>query len=522
MVRTRTASRTRSRPRDVLPKPGGVIHPRVQAVGPEHFGIVAIDCAKARFKWQLADFYGNVLVLPTTVEHNRPELDNAIATLRRVAAERGLTDVLVAVERTGRYHHISQRAFAAAGYDVRTVHPHATKHYRQVRDPGVKTDDNDLAAIHAAAVSGFALTEPAIDPFYRTFQLLIRHRRDAVGKASQLRCQIQEHLEAAWPGYAACFGDLFARPVALTLLALYDSPAALLAAGVDRLAATLRGRGVHFHHRSLHKILAWAEQTPAASPAAATHRRIALELEEDRNRKYSQTIALEQEICDALVRTPYVLLLQLPGIHVTSAADLAGEMGPIANYANAKAITGRAGLFPSRYQSDRVDRAGPLVRRANRRLRAAVLTIADNLVQNNAHFGSLASQWVAAGADPRKTRVKVASKFCRIAFQLVSGRVAFRHPSMHVRHYVLDKLIGWQREHDTPMAQSLRQLQAAADQLPRQSYAAEAKPLLAELERIENGGRRGVQLLGDVLPMVLARLGVRVVESKPSGESDPR
>jgi hypothetical protein len=37
-------------------KPHGVIQPRVQKVGPEHFGIV--DCAKARFKWMFCDFYG--------------------------------------------------------------------------------------------------------------------------------------------------------------------------------------------------------------------------------------------------------------------------------------------------------------------------------------------------------------------------------------------------------------------------------------------------------------------------------
>jgi len=34
------------------------------------------------------------------------------------------------------------------------------------------------------------------------------------------------------------------------------------------------------------------------------------------------------------------------------AADLAGELGPIKRYANANAITGRSGLFPSRHQSD--------------------------------------------------------------------------------------------------------------------------------------------------------------------------
>ena len=55
-------------------KPGGVIQPRVQRVGPEHFGIVSVDCAKARFKWMRCDFYGKVLIPSTTVEHNGAEV----------------------------------------------------------------------------------------------------------------------------------------------------------------------------------------------------------------------------------------------------------------------------------------------------------------------------------------------------------------------------------------------------------------------------------------------------------------
>ena len=55
-------------------------------------------------------------------------------------------------------------------------------------------------------------------------------------------------------------------------------------------------------------------------------------------------------------------------------------MGPISGYANANAITGRAGLFPSRYQSDQTDNdRGPLIRHSNRRLRCVLMRIADNL-----------------------------------------------------------------------------------------------------------------------------------------------
>ena len=41
-----------------------------------------------------------------------------------------------------------------------------------------------------------------------------------------------------------------------------------------------------------------------------------------------------------------------------------------------------------------------------------------------------------------------------------------------------------------------------------------------ELQRIEEGRRRGPQLLGDILPIVLARLGVTALQSKESGEHD--
>ncbi len=83
-------------------KPRGLPHPRVQQVGPEHFGIVCVDCAKARSKLLLADFYGRVLIPPTAVAHNRPDLDAAVAQVRRAFAEHQLRDGRGASERTGR------------------------------------------------------------------------------------------------------------------------------------------------------------------------------------------------------------------------------------------------------------------------------------------------------------------------------------------------------------------------------------------------------------------------------------
>jgi len=266
-------------------------------------------------------------------------------------------------------------------------------------------------------------------------------------------------------------------------------------------------------------VLDWAEQAAPGDGAAGQHLRIALALYDDRQRKTQEIQALERDIAARLVQTPYVLLLSFPGIKVVSAADFAGEMGPIEHYANPKAITGRAGLRPSRYQRDHVDKAnGPLVRNCNRSLRAAILGIADNRLVCNHHFQALATQWAAQGKDPRHTRVKIALRLCRSAFPMVAGRHVFRHPSIQGRHYLLDQLTAFHRTHATGMVDVLRDLQAALGQVPSREHAAEAKPLQEELQRIHDGHRRGPQVLGDILPIVLARLGVGVVQSSESGE----
>jgi transposase len=517
-------SRTRKRPHarrfdKNVGKPRGLLHPRVQQVGPEHFGIVCFDCAKVRSKFLLADFYGRVLIPPTTVVHNRTELDAAVAQVRQAFAEHQLRDGLVAIERTGRYHRIVQRTFAAAGFETRILHPFVTKQYRQGVDPGNKTDDTDLTALHRATVTGCALLEATRDAAWTTLQLFIRQRRDLVRKRAALNCQIREHLEATWPGFAACFDKLWDSPVPWHFLQHFTTATQLRDAGVTALCQCLRQAGIRFQQRTVEAVLDWATHAAPGDVAADQHQRIALAYHGDRQQKTQEIQALERDIAGRLVHTPYVLLLSFPGINVVSAADFAGEAGPIEHYANAKAITGRSGLRPSRYQSDQVDQAnGPLVRAANRALRAAILGIADNLIVCNHHFQTLAVHWAAQGKDPRHTRVKVGMRFCRIAFQMVAGRQVFRHPAIPGRHYILDKLMAFHREHDTGMAQVLRDLEAALGHVPSREHKAEAKPLREELDNIERGRRRGPQLLGNILPIVLARLQAGVVQSEESGE----
>jgi transposase len=521
-----SASRSRKRRsgrRHLIHKPRGVIHPRVQAVGPERFGIVSVDCAKARSKWMLADFYGKVLVPPTVVEHTKSGLEGMVCAVKKAKLEFGLLDMIVAVERTGRYHHPIKRAFRRAGFDTRVVHPLTSKQFRQSADPGNKTDDTDLNAIHRATVNGFGLIEQPLDAVSARLQLLERHRRDLVDKKTVLRCQIQEHLQAIMPGYAKCFDDIFDAKIPLEVAKHFGSADAVLQAGFAGLTQHIRQAGLRTHRPTLEKVLAWARIAAPATEEATIHHSIMKDLEADYAVKLRAAKAVEAELVELLVQTPYVLLLGVPGINVVSAADFAGEMGPIGYYPHARAITGRAGLFPSRYQSDEVDYPnGKLIRCANRRLRDAIMRIADNLIEFNDHFRVLAAQWQLQGKDPRSIRVRVAGRFCRIAYWMVAQRTTYHHPSCRQRDYILSKLIKFSLEHDIDIARLMKHLDAAAAQLPSAGRVEEGAALVAELNQLQNKRGSGPRLLAQILPAVLAKLGVQLITSTKSGEVDSK
>jgi transposase len=521
MPRPRNARSTKPRKAFVLQKPNGQLVPRVQQVGPEHFGIVAIDCAKARSRYFLADFYGRVLLEPTTLPHSRGDFQAASDRLRQAMQQHDLQDLVVAIERTGEYHRPVQHAFRQAGFETRLVHPFTSKQYRQPADPGNKTDDTDLAAIWRATTHGFGLLEPTWPEDYVTIQLLRRHRRDLVDKNATLQCQIREVLHAAMPGYAECFCHLWDDSPAPLLFARHTTSAeAVRQAGVTGLQQLAVQAGLHCRVETFHKILAWAAQAPPDAGHALDRRRILVSLDDDRLAKNRDILELERDLAHRVVQTPYLLLMAIPGINIVSVADLAGELGPIALYLHANAITGRAGLMPTRYQSDQVDCAnGPLRRRGNRRLRAVLMQTADNLVHCNHYFKARAAQWTHAGKDPRWVRVKVAKMFSRLAFAVVAGRQLFPHPCCQPRHYLLGKLLTFHNEHGTDPQAMRQDLEAAGEQLPTKYRAAEAVPLQQELDALAR--RRGPQPLAEIIPLVLARLAGRVVQSTPSESAGP-
>jgi transposase len=524
----RAIDRPRPTPRPSLDshlgKPRGLLSPRVQAVGPEHFGIVAVDPAKTRSKWMLANFYGRVLIRPTFVEHRSDAFAQAIAILRQAIANHLIHDTIVAVERTGRYHLPLLRSYAAAGFDTRIVHPTISRHFRQAGAFDTKTDDTDLEGIFRAAINGFGLQEPPWDCLFTALQLWARHRRDLVRKSTLLRCQLREHLEACLPGYAQCFDDVFSTKIALHIPRRYPTPQAVAAAGLPGLTQWAKQGAIRVQAPTLTRILGWAQNAPVPDRDAPLHQRLVETLDDDRSTKERQVRAVECDLVGHLVQTPYVRLLAIAGVNVVLASEFAGEAGPIAHYATGRVVTGRAGLYPRRYQSDQVDYAsGSLARRGNRRLRQVLLLTADTLIRCNDHFRALAAKWSDQGKDPRDIHVRVAGRYARIAFAMVAGTAAFRHPACQGPAAVTAKLLVFHIQHGIDLETTRTNLGRAAARLPAAEQVRERAALSAQWEAARTRRGRGPRQLCEILPAVLSQMvggdAAPLIESSMSGET---
>ena len=198
------------------------------------------------------------------------------------------------------------------------------------------------------------------------------------------------------------------------------------------------------------------------------------------------------------------------------------------NDATARVITGRAGLFPRRYQSDRVNLAsGRLARRGNRRLRQALLQAADTLVRCNDHFGALAARWRAAGKEPREVHVRVAGPLARIAFRMVADGGGYDHPACRGPEHALKKLADFHVNHNIDEDMMRTNLERAAARLPppsgraaadapreaaggvpRRAPSAGKSPASGDVPPPARPGRgHGPKALSTILPELLKRLG---------------
>jgi len=371
---------------------------------------------------------------------------------------------------------------------------------------------------------GYGRAEEELPPRWADWRLVSREREALVRQRAWARVRIESRLEALLPGYPALWSGLWSSPVPLALARRYGSAQALSSTGEEGIIECVHAAGSIVQRRTVARVLQWAAEAAPADPNASVAHGLLCDQIELLGHPDARIAGYERDLADYLVDTPFVLLLSLPGINVVSAASYGAELGPIEHYLRPTKITGRAGIYPSRYQSDETDLAdGPLVGPRNARLRDAIFEIAHNLLHNNEHFKAWAELRRKRKWPEKKLHVAIASKFVRISYWMLAGRTVFQHPCTGGRDAILRKLLRFVKDHGIPPQDAGTLLSRAAGQLPGGVREDEARALATDLPRRSRPSRGGPPvLLGEVLRHVIAELAPGLcIETERSQRTQP-
>ncbi len=140
------------------------------------------------------------------------------------------------------------------------------------------------------------------------------------------------------------------------------------------------------------------------------------------------------------------------------------------------------------------------------------MRIADNLACHCGYYRGQADADQARGVDKRACRVKIAKRFSRLALACVAGDQPMRHPAFQKPDSILEKLRHFHHVHETPLDRLLADLEKCVEQLPYHTRNHEAE-IVADVLQKQTKRHRGGVAIGELLPAVLARLGVITEDS---------
>lgn len=214
-----------------------------------------------------------------------------------------------------------------------------------------KTDAKDAYVIADQSRMRSDLAELALgEGELAQMRLLLARRRDLVTDQSRAITRLRETLLSLFPALERALnlnnkGDL-------TLVASYQTPAAIRRMGRKRLTAYLKKRGVKGADRLAQKALAAAKSQSVSLPAEQVAAGIAAELAQEILSLKGRLQTLDKELEKRFFARPEApILTSLPGMGPILGAEFLVSVGDLRAFESADMLAAYAGLVPAAHDS---------------------------------------------------------------------------------------------------------------------------------------------------------------------------
>lgn len=414
-------------------KKGSLFRNQLRGVDLEKVLIVSIDAAKLHQKALICNYFGDVIEKPFFFSVNADGISFLCSIIQKAVNAHDAERIFLGVEATGHYYEDIVRELGTRGYGVQIFNAYTTYEERASALNWCKTDDIDLVALAHCIKNNKGTEFTLAEGKQRQLLTFTRARRQEIRKRSTLQMEIRvlmDHIWREFQGYASqegnkrkkvkIFSDFWGKS-SLFFMKHYPHPSYILTLGEIGLRKLSKEHNLKLRQETIDKLLYVANQALSRSLEELYSELFILKTKlQDLERLNCNIGLLEKEIETILLQTDGKLLLTVPGIGVTLAAELYSEIGDITQYENPGQIIKKAGTNPIMKQSGGGQGYfGRISKQGNPQLRYVIYNIGRCLSMHNKDLQPFALRLKERGKHSRKVFIALGNKFLKIAFAML-------------------------------------------------------------------------------------------------------
>jgi transposase len=406
---------------------------QLRGVNLEQVLIVAIDAAKLHQKALICNYFGDLIEKSFFFSVNESGIRLLCNKIEQSVKTTQAVRIFLGVEATGHYYEDIVRQMEKHGYFVQIYNAYTTHEERASALNWCKTDDLDLIALAHAISRNKATENRLLEGKQRQLQVLTRARRSEVRKRSVLRMEIRVFMDVIFrefQGYAEMvnnkprkvniFSDLWGK-ASMFMMEHYPHPSMVLQLGEAGLRKLSVQHNLKIRTSTAQKLLYVAQQALARPVEELYPELLLLRMKLEDLKQFDAKIdRLEHEIENLLLQTDGKLLLTVPGIGLTTAAEFYSEMGDIKQYDKPGQLIKKAGTNPMVFQSGgKTGYHGRISKQGNDHFRYIVFIAGKCLCQHNADLKPFYQRLKEKGKHARKIYIAMGNKFIKIAYAML-------------------------------------------------------------------------------------------------------
>ena len=357
-----------------------------------------VDIAKADHVIAAVDETGAEVARPMAFKNTEAGFERCVAWLESIAQTED--DVFVGMEATGHYWMACFAYLTAAGYRACVVNPMQVSAMRRLKGlSGVKNDRIDSLLVAETLRQGdYDQTGLATDEV-QALKQLTRYHQGLKRELATVKTQAICVLDAYFPEYAGLFSDMFGA-ASLKVLSECPTPSEVARKRASSIAKML-SEGSHGRLGA----------DRAARVKAAARSSVGIRLGEDAASFQIKTMVSQIEFLNATIakveREVEGLLERIepnittiPGVSITTGAQIVAEIGDVKRFKNAASIVKYAGLNSGVDESGKFSAEGvPITKQGSPYLRRS-LWLAANRAPIRSQAQGLLRQEAAGGQAP--------------------------------------------------------------------------------------------------------------------------